>query len=270
MSSCLLPYDKNALRDQWLSTSPFPFFKLENFLAPDFLKAVVGSYPSYEQARTLGGREFDALNEKLKIQVTDSRKFPDPVRLLAEELSSSGFLSDLEFITGIPSLRSDPSFEGGGMHLTNTSGRLDVHVDFNFHHQMQMFRRLNILVYLNPDWNDSWGGSIEFWDKDVASCRHSFSPALNRCVVFETSSTSWHGVTPLNCPSGVARKSFAAYYYTREAPSGWDGVKHSTIFRPRPSEGFRGAVLMPAEDLKRGMGQFLGRAKRVARKILGA
>jgi Rps23 Pro-64 3,4-dihydroxylase Tpa1-like proline 4-hydroxylase len=268
MSGSLLPYDRNALRSQWQSASPFPFFKIENFLETDFLNAVVAAYPSYEQARALGGKEFDAVNEKLKIQVPDSSTFPPPVKQLADVLSSTEFLSDLEFITGIPNLRSDPSLSGGGMHLTNTSGRLDVHVDFNVN-QDELFRRLNILVYLNPVWDEAWGGNIEFWDKDVTTCTHSFTPALNRCVVFETSSISWHGVTPILCPKGIARKSFAAYYYTREAPAGWDGVKHTTIFRARPTEAFRGAVLMPAEEMKRSAGKFLGKAKRAVRKILG-
>jgi Rps23 Pro-64 3,4-dihydroxylase Tpa1-like proline 4-hydroxylase len=269
MSSCLLPYDREALRSQWRSASPFPFFKIENFLAPKFLEAVVGAYPTYEQARALGGKEFDAVNEKLKIQVTDSRAFPAPVKQLADVLSSAEFVADLEFITGVQGLRPDPSLGGGGMHLTNTSGRLDVHVDFNFHTEMQSFRRLNILVYLNPVWDDAWGGKIELWDRDVTTCSHSFSPVLNRCVVFETSEISWHGVTSIHCPQGMARKSFAAYYYTREAPAGWDGVKHSTIFRPRPSETFRGAVLMPAERMKRSASRFLVNVKKTVRNILG-
>lgn len=268
MNSYLLPYDREALRNQWRSASPFPFFKIENFLTRDFLDAVVGAYPTYEQARSLGGREFDAVNEKLKIQVTDSSKFPAPVKQLADVLSSGSFLADLEYITGIPRLQSDPALSGGGMHLTNTSGRLDVHVDFNVN-EAQLFRRLNILVYLNPVWDDAWGGCIELWDKDVTACMHSFSPTINRCVVFETSSISWHGVTPIHCPQGMARKSFAAYYYTREAPAGWDGVKHSTIFRPRPTEAFRGAVLMPAEQMKRNAGKLLVNARKAIRNILG-
>jgi Rps23 Pro-64 3,4-dihydroxylase Tpa1-like proline 4-hydroxylase len=269
MSGCLLPYDREALRSQWRAASPFPFFRIENFIAPEFLKSVVGAYPTYEQARVLGGQEFDAVNEKLKIQVTDSGKFPAPVKQLADVLSSPEFLSDLEFITGIPKLQADPTYGGGGMHLTNKSGRLDVHVDFNFHDQIQLFRRLNILIYLNPVWEDSWGGKIELWDKEVTTCVHSLSPILNRCVVFETSDISWHGVTPLHCPQEMTRKSFAAYYYTREAPAGWDGVKHSTIFRPRPTEAFRGAVLMPAEQMKRNAGKFLVSAKQAVRKFLG-
>ena len=76
---------------------------------------------------------------------------------------------------------------------------------------------------------------------------HSFAPIFNRCIVFETSEISFHGVTPVTCPDTVCRKSFAAYYYTKEAPPHWDGAVHSTNFRARPDEVLKGNVLMPLE-----------------------
>ena len=82
----------------------------------------------------------------------------------------------LETITGIPKLLADATFEGGGMHVTGPGGRLDVHVDFNYSHDIKQHRRLNILVYLNPDWKEEWGGQIELWDRNVSQCHHSFSP----------------------------------------------------------------------------------------------
>jgi 2OG-Fe(II) oxygenase superfamily len=268
MSRVIRPFDRDAIRAQYRSAKPFPFFKIDDFIDESLLDKAVAAYPTYDEARGLG-REFSAVNEKLKIQVTDSANFPSPVKSLADELSGPGFLSDLEYITGIPNLLPDPTYNGGGMHLSGSSGRLDVHVDFNFQEDTKLFRRLNILVYLNPVWEESWGGKIELWDKDVAVCQHSFSPILNRCVVFETSETSFHGVTPIKCPAGHVRKSFAAYYYTREAPPWWRGKAHSTVFKARPDERFRGAVLMPAENLKRGLHQCVGKAKSVVKRLLG-
>ncbi|RYG95878.1 MAG: 2OG-Fe(II) oxygenase, partial [Alphaproteobacteria bacterium] len=227
MAGVLRPLDRDAIRAEYRAAKPFPFFKIENFLLPDFLARVVAAYPSYETARTMG-REFTAVNERLKIQVTDREQFPDPVKQLADELNGPEFLADMEYITDIPNLLADTAFGGGGMHLSSSGGRLDVHVDFNFLDRMQTFRRLNILVYLNPEWQEDWGGRIELWDKDVTRAEHSFAPVVNRCVVFETSEMSYHGVTPLTCPPGVVRKSFAAYYYTKEAPAWYDGQNHST------------------------------------------
>lgn len=211
------------------------------------------------------GFEFHALNEKLKVQVTDSAKFPEAVRRLSVALSSPQFLEQLEYITGIPKLLADPEFHGGGMHLTGPTGRLDVHVDFNLLNGLH--RRLNILVYLNPVWEESWGGNIELWDKDVKKCFHSLQPIFNRCVVFETSEISFHGVTPITCPPGYVRRSFAAYYYTREAPAHWDGTKHSTVFRARPNERLRGTVLMPAQKLRENLRSGVRRVKNMLKGL---
>ena len=120
---------------------------------------------------------------------------------------------------------------------------MDVHVDFNFIAARELHRRLNILIYFNKDWDPSWGGNIELWDRDVKTCVHSFSPIFNRCVVFETSDISYHGVSAVKCPDGRSRKSFAAYYYTKEAPPHWTGEEHSTIFKARPGEVLKGQVL---------------------------
>jgi 2OG-Fe(II) oxygenase superfamily len=268
MSNIIRPIDRETVREQYLAAEPFPFFKIDDFLHPEFLNAVVAAYPSYHEAKGLG-LEFDALNEKFKVQVTDSKKFPDPVKQLADVLSSPTFLADMQYITGVPALVADPTFNGGGMHLSSSSGRLDVHVDFNFNEESALFRRLNILLYLNPVWEESWGGNIELWNSDVSKCHHSFSPLLNRCIVFETNEISYHGVTPIKCPVGHVRKSFAAYYYTKEAPQSWNGEVHSTKFKARPDEKFRGAVLMPAEGLRRGFHQGVSQAKAVIKGLLG-
>jgi Rps23 Pro-64 3,4-dihydroxylase Tpa1-like proline 4-hydroxylase len=263
----IAPLEIDRLRDAFRSAKPFPFVVLEDFLDPDFAREVSASYPTFEEARERGF-SFHFVNERRKVQVTDMSWFPDPVRRLAEAISSETLLDRLSAITGIPNLLADRDLVGGGMHVTGPRGRLDVHVDFNAMPERGLYRRLNILIYLNPEWRDGWGGNLELWDRDVRRCHHSFVPRLNRCVVFETSDASYHGVSAVRCPPGVERRSFAAYYYTREPPSEWDGSVHGTIFRARPDERFRGYVLMPAERLRRDVQDRLGRVrKRIGRGV---
>jgi hypothetical protein len=240
--------DLDAVKEQYRTAQPFPFFVIDGFLKDDFARAVLNAYPSYDEARRIG-HEFEALNEKFKVQITDSAQFPNAVKQLSDVLASAEFLKRVEHITGIPKLLADAELNGGGMHLTGPTGRLDVHVDFNVLHE-KLHRRLNILVYLNPVWEEAWGGNIELWDREVKNCMHSMQPVFNRCVVFETSDISYHGVTPIKCPPGQVRRSFAAYYYTNEAPAHWTGTAHSTLFRARPTEKLRGSVLMPAQKLR--------------------
>lgn len=261
------PYDREQLRQQFNSAQPFRWFTIAPFLNESAASNIERAYPTFEQSRAMG-LEFKAVNEQAKVQVTDSAKFPASVKELSEALASPEFLADLEYITGIPKLLADPQLDGGGMHITGPGGRLDVHVDFNFIERTKWHRRLNILVYLNPVWEQSWGGEIELWDSQARHRHHAFAPLLNRCVVFETSEISYHGVGPVRCPKDVARKSFAAYYYTQEAPAGWDGKVHSTIFRARPNERLRGALLMPLEKVTRPLRMRAMRLRDRARKLV--
>jgi len=264
----LNPLDREALKLQFESNQPYPHFVIGNFLEPEAALKVAHSYPDFEQA-TKQGHEFKAVNEQRKVQICDQGKFPEPVKRLSEIISSPEFLSELEYITGIPNLLADPNFAGGGMHLTGSGGRLDVHVDFNYQEDQRIHRRLNILIYLNPDWQDTWGGEIEVWDKDVKTCLNSMLPLLNRCLVFKTTDISYHGVRPITAPADVCRRSFAAYYYTHEAPPEWKGEAHSTIFKARPDEKVRGMLLMPAERLMRRFQDYVQRTKTLIKKIVG-
>jgi hypothetical protein len=264
-SSVLGPIDVEAARVMYRRAEPFPFFVLDDFVDAALLAEVVRAYPAFDEATRLG-RHFEKLNETGKVQITDRDLFPAPVRALSDALASQAFLDRLSEITGIPDLVADPKLHGGGMHITRTSGRVDVHADFNFLEDQRLFRRLNILVYLNPRWDPSWGGGLELWDRDVTRREFYCVPKLNRCLVFETTRTSFHGVEKVSCPPDHQRQSFAAYYYTKEPPPGWDGRYHSTIFRARPDERLRGSVLMPAEKAlelaRRGLRRVAGRLAR--------
>jgi hypothetical protein len=240
------PIECDALRERVRQAKPFPFFAIDNFLVEEFADQILDAFPSFEEAAQIG-RMFSAVNEKKKIQVTDAARFARPIAELNRALAEPGFCQMLGTVFGITKLLPDEELVGGGMHQTGARGHLDVHVDFNYIENRQLHRRLNILIYFNKGWKPEWGGNIELWDRDVKVCHHSFSPIFNRCVVFETSEISYHGVTAVHCPNDQTRKSFAAYYYTKEAPPHWDGAVHSTNFKARPDEVLKGSVLMPLE-----------------------
>ena len=218
--------DRDQIRRQIQHATPFPHCCIDNFLDPLFAESVATGFPRYEEARKLG-LEFSTVNEKKKIQIMDSRAFAEPVAKLNRELASPAFLDLLSYVFEIPDLLPDDRLTGGGIHEMGSAGRLDVHVDFNFVEDRHLYRRLNILIYFNQDWKPEWGGDLELWDPEVRHCHCTFAPLFNRCVIFATTDTSYHGVTALCCPEGRTRKSFAAYYYTREKPPYWKGEKLS-------------------------------------------
>lgn len=267
MNPLLNEIDFDALKQKMLQAPGFPHFCVDNFLNESFANEIHDSFPVYQEAEKMG-KTFSAVNEKRKVQITDSGKFLAPILRLHEILASDEFVSTIAYVSGIDNLIADPQLAGGGIHETNHGGHLDVHVDFNFSEETGLYRRLNILIYFNKIWKEEYGGYLDLWDKDVQHCLGRFAPVFNRAAGFATSNSSWHGVTPVTCPQGEMRKSFAVYYYTKEPPPDWDGVKHSTVFRARPDEYWKGMVAMPSENFARATRNTADSLKKRVKNIL--
>jgi hypothetical protein len=262
----LSPVNRDELRAAVRSAKPFPNVCLDSFLQEPFAREIAASFPSYNEATRIG-RSFKAVNERGKVQVTDAAKFAGPIARLNAELASPEFVELLSDLFGIPKLLADGDLVGGGMHQTGPRGHLDVHVDFNYIEERQLFRRLNLLLYFNEGWREEWGGELELWDAQVKVRHHLVPPAFNRCLIFETSEISFHGVRAVTCPEGTSRRSFAAYYYTREPPPGWTGRNHTTIFQARPDETLKRVLYMPAERAARRVSGLMRGAKDALKRL---
>ena len=84
---------------------------------------------------------------------------------------------------------------------------------------MNLDRRINVLIYLNENWEEEYGGHFELWEKDKSKCIVRIPPIFNKMAIFSTTDFSWHGhPDPLTCPQGRSRKSLALYYYTHGRP----------------------------------------------------
>ena len=238
---------------------PYPHIVIDDFLPPAVLDQVLAEFPSPGQVKW---QTFDNANEK-KLAFRQAESLPTPVRELLYFLNSHPVLQFLERLTGISGLIPDPSFTGGGCHQIERGGKLQVHVDFNKLQAVNLDRRLNLLIYLNKDWREEYGGHFELWDAAGQSCVKRVLPVFNRCVVFSTTETSYHGHPhPLDCPEGRTRKSIALYYYTNGRGDGHAADGHSTVFlgsqadvRPRqtPAEVLKYLLPPAAIDLGRWM-----------------
>jgi hypothetical protein len=160
--------------------------------------------------------------------------------LLLYHLNSITFLEFLSAVTGIPNLISDPSFEGGGLHQIVRGGKLGIHADFNRHRNYGLDRRLNLLLYLNKDWREEYGGHLQLWDRDMTACGAKVLPLFNRVMIFGTTDFTYHGhPDPLQCPEGMTRKSLALYYFSNGRPAAEVSGDHSTLFRARRGDEFK-------------------------------
>jgi hypothetical protein len=225
------------LRDRYRSASPFPHIAIDGFLLPEVARAAVGEVPPVDRRHWTN---YVHANER-KFANTDPTTWGPTLQAVWQELTSPEFLAVLSELTGIPDLVPDPSLEGAGLHQTKAGGFLNIHADFTVHpHKRHWHRRANLLVYLNEDWPEAYGGDLELWSRDMQTREQVIAPIANRAVIFTTGADTWHGhPDPLRCPPDRARQSLAIYYYTVEdAP-----VARSTEYRARPGDGAKAILI---------------------------
>ncbi|WP_400083912.1 2OG-Fe(II) oxygenase [Yoonia sp. R78084] len=217
-----------SLAADYQSKTPYHYICVDNFLPLEMVTRV------REEALQMGEKkaENDSPNEKLKTSYNPDR-MPPYSKSVFHALNSRPFIQFLENMSGIKGLIPDPYYGGGGVHRTNTTGFLSIHADFNYHQIMNLERRLNVLIYLNPDWKEEYGGSFEVWTDDMSEKVDSFVPIMNRMCCFSTGANTMHGnPEPVNHPNGDPRLSIALYYYTATWEDG--RVAQSTVFKQRP------------------------------------
>lgn len=223
------------LHESYRSASPFPHVVIDDFL-PDYVaERVVETFPDPSTSHWKGASQGPQAG-KLGTRHAGTMSSLDPyIYNILLYFNSSPFIRFLESLTGIDGLIPDPHFMGGGLHQIPKGGRLSVHADFNWYEELRLDRRLNVLLYLNPNWNPEWGGHLELWPEDMSQVAKRIEPLFNRLVVFSTTDISYHGhPDPLDCPEDVTRKSMAFYYYTNGRPQDEKSPPHGTLWQRRP------------------------------------
>lgn len=245
----LFPYERRqwalgGLAEQYSRNEPYPHILLADFLDPEIALEMAREFP---QPVTGAWTQYKHANEN-KLGMPRRELFPALLGAVTDELNSPEFVAWISELTGIPNLLADPMLEGGGLQQSGRGGYLNVHTDFSQHHfRPNWHRRVNLILYLNPDWDESWGGSLELWEKSsegkMTRCVAKYPPLLNHAIIFTTSEKSLHGFPdPLTCPEGQSRKSLALYYYTAEANPGL--ASHSTEYFARPQDGWMKSAMI--------------------------
>ncbi len=220
-----------TLRDEYQSAQPYGHIVFDDVLTAPTLEA---AYSDFSALDLTDWTNYLHVNER-KFANRKRETWGDTLREIHDALSSPRFLDFLSQLTGIDALQPDPAMDGGGLHRTVRGAHLNIHADFTAHHTNQNWRRrVNLLLYLNPEWQPEWGGELELWDRDVSACQAKVAPIGNRVFLFSTDEHSFHGhPEPLNFPEGKARQSLALYYFTHEAHP----LVKPTDYRARPGDG---------------------------------
>ena len=219
---------------EYINSSPFPHIVIDNFFNERILSDILSEFPKNLDNI---GYQYKTKVEQKKFTLNDSKLLRENTNNFINFLNSQIFLDFLQTLTGIDErLQSDPYLQGGGLHELRNDGYLNIHADFNMHPTLKLDRRLNILIYLNKNWEDEFGGNLQLWNKNMTKCEKKIIPIFNRMVIFSTTDFSYHGNPDrINCPKDQSRKSIAMYYYSNGRPSHERKLgAHSTIFRKRP------------------------------------
>jgi Rps23 Pro-64 3,4-dihydroxylase Tpa1-like proline 4-hydroxylase len=220
--------DPSQWHERYVTARPFPHIVIDNLFPDEVLETILADFPKPDE---IEWRRFDNATEK-KLGYWHESALKPNLQLFLYEMNSAPVLQFLQKLTGIEGLISDPYYGGAGPHQILPGGFLKVHVDFNWHPLLKLDRRLNLLVYLNKDWKEEYGGHLELWDRGMARCEQRILPVFNRTVVFSTTDFSYHGhPTPLAVPEGMSRKSVSFYYYTNGRPDSERSAPHDTIFK---------------------------------------
>ena len=199
-----------TLRSQCVEEIPFKHAVLDDLWDAEFLKRVA------EETKDLKNwdGEKDFFGSQRKRYLADWRKMGPYQREILAILSQNEIIELASKLMEIDRLIPDPNLEGGGIHSTTNGGFLELHTDFNWSGKLRLVRRVNILVYLNKEWQDSWGGQLELTNPDFSNSK-KILPTFNRTVIFVTDEKTYHGQPRRVCtPDGRSRDSIAAYYYT--------------------------------------------------------
>ena len=207
----------DILKKKYLKEEPFPNIVIKNFFKEEFLDKIINEFP--DLSNNNNSEKYNNKNE-IKLASNDYKNFSYNIKLLFDYFNSEEFINFLQRITNInEKLIADKDLNGGGLHEIKRGGLLKIHTDFNRHSDLELDRRLNVLLYLNKDWDESYGGHLQLWDKEMKNCKKKYLPTFNTMVIFGTTDFSNHGhPDPLNCPVDRSRKSIATYYYSDGRP----------------------------------------------------
>ena len=235
-----------SLYGDYCFAEPFPHIVADHFLPDAVARMALAHFPA-------GAQSSDRVFEMGYAGLHKRQILPDECDAAARQLfqffNSRPMLEFLEGLTAIQGLIPDAYFTGGGFHETGRGGKLGIHADFRVNEQLHLHRRLNVIIYLNEQWEDSYGGSLELWNRDMSARCKAVAPLFNRCVIFNTDATSYHGhPDPLTTPDGVLRRSIALYYYTASKEIYKEVPNVSTIYHARPGDDR--AVHREARDLR--------------------
>lgn len=208
--------------------------KVDNFLDE---KTAYALYEECMNAPKGGWTVFTRAGSRME-EFNDLISLPTAHRVTYDIMHSGEFLYELEQMTGIVGLLPDPHLVGAGYSVIRNGDNLGCHYDFNWNDRLRLHKKLTSLLYITPDWEDEWGGHIQYWDDNVdvnpnATLIESVAPKFNRYVINENiKQAPWHRVSGVSAPENVyGRCAIRFFYYISTSDPDKDDPPHRSIYK---------------------------------------
>lgn len=134
----------------------------------------------------------------------------------------------------------DENLYAGGLSMMGHKQFLNPHLDNSHDKDKELWRVLNLLYYVTPDWEEAYGGNLELWPDGMDKKQITIHSKFNRLVVMATHNRSLHSVSPVVFDG--FRCCISNYYFS-EKPLLESDSFHVTSFRGRPENKVQDLVL---------------------------
>jgi len=206
-------YDPKLFALDYSHGTPVPWITFDDFLPQELLTAVqedIKQTPKHIWTPFTRNGSF--------MMECNNLRYSPVVRDLVLNLNSKEFVTWLENVTGLKKLIPDPLLIGSGLMRCKNGDSLKLHTDFNWNEQLGLNRALSVILYVSPEWDPAWGGSLEFLDFDRKTVLHRIESKPNRLLMWNYDERLVHGhPNPISCPPDAVRDGLRLFYFTSNA-----------------------------------------------------
>jgi Rps23 Pro-64 3,4-dihydroxylase Tpa1-like proline 4-hydroxylase len=227
-----------AMKAFWESAQPVRHCFIDDLLPAGTARRI---YESLPEPGTLMLRESVKERKRVGIKVED---YAPEMAAILFAFQQPEVVAAVGAITGQEGLSADASLYGSGISLMLEGDYLLPHLDNSHDGDGKLYRVLNLLYYVTPDWPEHGGGNLELWDKAMKT-RKEVHARFNRLVLMETHTDSVHSVTKVMQPGGM--RACISNYYFSAVPSNHKEHVHKTTFFARPGDGLVKKLQLTAE-----------------------
>jgi len=243
-----LSIEKHTLKKSFSDTnSKIGFFYVDDLLSENIVKDIYQNFPKLSEAKLKKN-----LRESKYVAYQMNKYHP----LLEEVIYAFQEENVVEIISEICDLRNilpDKNLYAGGLSLMQKDNYLNPHIDNSHDKDRQLWRVLNLLFYVTPNWQLENGGNLELWDNGLKDKPIEIESKFNRLVVMATHQKSWHSVNKVLVTD--VRRCVSNYYFS-EKPILENDNFHVTTFRGRPSQNIKDILLKIDNNLRSSVRRF--------------